>query len=185
MADSYQTLRCPACGNIMKKVFIPSIGVNIDICSDGCGGLYFDAKELQLLQKVSGDDMAEINSYLEDKQFSPVDEQAVRMCPNCSTNMVKTKINGLNVQIDTCYTCGGIFLDYGEIGAIRSSYMQRMQKSSRESSYEYRPANDTSYIKELFSEAQREERRFSFNYGRSYYRWSDCIVDILGFLFRY
>ena len=46
MADTYQSIRCPACGNVMKKVFIPSVGVNIDICADGCGGIYFDAKIL-------------------------------------------------------------------------------------------------------------------------------------------
>ena len=45
MADSLKVLKCPACGKDMEKVFIPSAGINIDICSEGCGGIYFDNRE--------------------------------------------------------------------------------------------------------------------------------------------
>ena len=41
MADSLETLVCPACGKEMKKIFIDSAGFNIDICLDGCGGIFF------------------------------------------------------------------------------------------------------------------------------------------------
>lgn len=184
MADTYQSIRCPACGNVMKKVFIPSVGVNIDICADGCGGIYFDAKELQLMQKVSGDDIQEINSYLEAKQFTPVDESEARMCPNCSSNMVKTRINGLDVQVDTCYSCGAVFLDYGELDAIRASYNNRTRNSynSVSSSASLNQSND--YLRELYRDAQRENSLRPFEFNRSYYRLSDCIVDFIGFLLR-
>ena len=45
MADNFNVLKCPACQKEMTKVFVPSEGVNIDICLDGCGGIYFDNKE--------------------------------------------------------------------------------------------------------------------------------------------
>ena len=41
MADSHKTLICPACGNEMQKIFIKSKGLNIDICTQGCGGIFF------------------------------------------------------------------------------------------------------------------------------------------------
>ena len=47
MADNFKTLRCPACQKEMKKVFVPSEGVNVDICLDGCGGIYFYTREFQ------------------------------------------------------------------------------------------------------------------------------------------
>ena len=47
MPDSQQDLKCPACGSEMQKVFIPNKGINVDVCSQGCGGIYFDNKEIQ------------------------------------------------------------------------------------------------------------------------------------------
>ena len=49
MADTLKELKCPACGKVMEKVFIPSEGINLDICTDGCGGIYFDNREFKLL----------------------------------------------------------------------------------------------------------------------------------------
>ncbi len=43
--DTLETIKCPACGKEMEKVFIPSEGINIDICTNGCGGIFFDNRE--------------------------------------------------------------------------------------------------------------------------------------------
>ena len=47
MSDTYAALRCPACQKEMKKVFVPKEGVNVDICLDGCGGMWFDNREIK------------------------------------------------------------------------------------------------------------------------------------------
>ena len=39
--------------------------------------------------------------------------------------MTKSKIKG--IQIDTCYNCGGIFLDNGEFQQVRSHFKKREQ----------------------------------------------------------
>ena len=44
MADTLKPIKCPACGNTMEKVFIPSAGINLDICTDGCGGIYISSE---------------------------------------------------------------------------------------------------------------------------------------------
>ena len=62
MADSHQTLRCPACGKEMQKVFVPSEGVNVDICVDGCGGIFFDNREFKMFDEQSENIDAIINA---------------------------------------------------------------------------------------------------------------------------
>lgn len=137
MSDNFQTIRCPACGNKMKKVFIPSAGVNVDICVDGCGGIYFDRKEIQHFQNGNDKSYNEIKKELSGKIFTPVNQNETRVCPVCAAKMVKTKIQGLNVEIDTCYSCGGIFLDNGELELIRESMKKTSYQKAQEPNTNY------------------------------------------------
>lgn len=189
MPDSYQTLRCPACGNVMKKIFIPALGINIDICTEGCGGLYFDCKELQMFQKGSDAGMEEINEALAGRTYTPVAEDQVRVCPSCATKMVKTFIKGLNVQVDTCYNCGGVFLDYGELDSIRSGVKRVTVNQVKQQNL---TPNNNDVLREYFREAQKEEhnyRKFNYamdtlfrpRYGR--HGRTSCFIDLLYLLF--
>ncbi len=169
MSDNYQTIRCPACGNKMKKVFIPSAGVNVDICVDGCGGIYFDRKEIQHFQKGNDNSYNEIKKELSGKIFTPVNQNETRVCPVCAAKMVKTKIQGLNVEIDTCYSCGGIFLDNGELELIRESMKktsyQKVQETNTnyQSGYasnlemKYKIGNSGNSLQDFYREAAREK----------------------------
>jgi Zn-finger nucleic acid-binding protein len=47
MGDTEEIIKCPACDNEMQKIFITDKGINIDVCSNGCGGIFFDNKEIQ------------------------------------------------------------------------------------------------------------------------------------------
>jgi Zn-finger nucleic acid-binding protein len=119
MADNQKDIICPACGQKMTKLFIAEKSINIDICENGCGGIYFDNQEIQEFSDNS-EDFGEIKALLTNKNFIAVDENQVRVCPVCNTPMVKT--NAFGVQIDTCYQCGGIFLDNGEFDQIRTHF---------------------------------------------------------------
>ena len=55
MADTLQKIKCPACGREMEKVFIPSEGINLDICTQGCGGIFFDNRELDKFDEKDED----------------------------------------------------------------------------------------------------------------------------------
>ena len=55
MADSLNILTCPACGKVMEKVFIPSQEINIDICTNGCGGIFFDNREFDKFDERNED----------------------------------------------------------------------------------------------------------------------------------
>ncbi|MBS6602178.1 MAG: zf-TFIIB domain-containing protein [Brachyspira sp.] len=130
MADTHQTLRCPACGKEMKKIFIPSQGVNIDICTDGCGGIFFDNREFKMFDEKH-EDIEDIIKAVENKEFTSVDESLPRYCPACGAKMVKNYASvRKEVQIDECYSCGGKFLDHGELTKIRSQYETELERSN-------------------------------------------------------
>ena len=119
MKDNKMTLYCPACGKEMKKVFIQESGVNIDICVDGCGGIYFDNRELEKFDEKHENADA-IFAALEGREFSVADSTQPRICPACGAQMAKVGAAGGSIEIDACYTCGGKFLDLGELQKIRN-----------------------------------------------------------------
>jgi len=120
MADTKDVILCPACGKEMKKIFLPELNLNIDICADGCGGIFFDNRELKIINN-NALQIDEIVKQLEGKTFNKVDEQAERICPACGSVMVKNRAGQDEVKenefvvIDECYKCGGKFLDFGEL----------------------------------------------------------------------
>lgn len=119
MEDSLKTLFCPACGKEMEKIFIEDTGFHIDVCSEGCGGIYFDPRELKHFDDTQ-ENVSNINEALANKELTEVDTSVVRACPYCGVKMVKHFANSKQlVEIDECYSCGGIFLDNGELEKIR------------------------------------------------------------------
>ena len=138
MADTQRTLICPACGKEMEKVFIHNRGINVDICTQGCGGIYFDNRELKEFDEQF-EDIDTILKKVEGKTFIKTDESQVRQCPNCGSNMVKnpSSINS-EVEIDECYFCGGKFLDNGELQKLREEFVTEKDKSDATVEYLYK-----------------------------------------------
>lgn len=122
MADSKEILTCPACGEKMEKVFIERSNCNIDVCTNGCGGIFFDNREFKNFDEKT-EAIDEIKKTLEGKNFKPMDKTYKRICPACGMKMVKnsTSIKG-EIIIDECYSCGGKFLDYKELDKIRAEF---------------------------------------------------------------
>ena len=122
MADTLDVIKCPACGEEMVKVFIPREGINIDVCLNGCGGIYFDNREFKRFDEQH-ENIDEILETLKGKDFKKVDTDNVRICPVCGARMVKNYSSiKKEVQVDDCYTCGGKFLDHSELEKIRNEY---------------------------------------------------------------
>ena len=135
MVDTKSAINCPACGKPMEKVFIPSEGINIDICTNGCGGIFFDNREFDKFNEQF-EDITPIIQKLQNKTFAPVDDTTTRTCPVCHMKMVhnKTKING-SITIDDCYGCGGKFLDFGELEKIRAEFATDSDRSEATMAY--------------------------------------------------
>ena len=169
MPDSQQDMKCPACGSEMQKVFIPNKGINIDVCSQGCGGIYFDNKEIQEFSSADAN-LTDITSLLENKNFMPVDVKQTRICPACGTPMAKTFAFG--IEIDTCYKCGGIFLDYGEFEKVRTHF----KKKEKIQPINLSARNDID-LEQFLKEAQQEE--FCSQTGNSRMNLLAGILDTL------
>ena len=129
MADSTKTLKCPACGEEMEKVYVERAQCFIDVCTNGCGGIFFDNREFKKFDE-DAESIDEIKAALEGKTFKSVDASYKRFCPACGMKMMKnsTSIKG-EIIVDDCYSCGGKFLDYGELDKIRAEYKTEEERS--------------------------------------------------------
>ncbi len=118
MADTTDIIKCPACDKVMKKLYIQEDDLHIDICLDGCGGIFFDNRELEKFDEKH-ENADKILEAIEGKKFVQVNDVELRICPACGLPMVKMGAADGTVQIDVCNTCGGKFLDNGELQKIR------------------------------------------------------------------
>lgn len=112
---------CPACGKNMREILVRGLDTKIDICVDGCGGIYFDNREYKKFSDLKKD-VGEAVRLVEGKTFEPAPD-GQRNCPVCGFKMTKHFASPKHkITIDDCYNCGGIFLDHGELTQIRNEY---------------------------------------------------------------
>jgi len=157
MADTLKTLNCPACGKEMEKVFIPSQGINIDICTNGCGGIYFDNREFDKFDEQD-ENISGILEKISGKTFEKTDTTQERICPGCGAKMVKNHSSiKQTIEVDDCYSCGGKFLDNDELQKIRAEYENNEQRSGDVLKYVY------SHIGSELKEADKKSLKAKMN----------------------
>jgi Zn-finger nucleic acid-binding protein len=111
-------MKCPACFNELKLLQVGNLSV--DACQGGCGGIWFDAFELQRVD----DAQEEAGERLLDIQRDPrivVDLARKRDCPRCPDIKLKRHFFSAKrqIEVDQCPNCGGYWLDAGELDKIR------------------------------------------------------------------
>ncbi len=106
---------CPRCGdNLEEKRFgdIP-----LDGCR-GCGGIWFDCNELNVLVRDPQAGLMEIERAFNPAMFGGSKEGEM-LCPRCSDPLSPFSFSHTpNVQVDVCRRCKGIWLDEGELQQI-------------------------------------------------------------------
>lgn len=110
-------MRCPVCENEMTEVDFGTAVV--DVCKEGCKGIWFDPMELR---KVRMDEEAAADALKEALEHPRMsDSGRGRLeCPRCRVPMHRHKFRSAReVDVDECYVCGGLYLDSGELKAIR------------------------------------------------------------------
>jgi Zn-finger nucleic acid-binding protein len=107
-------MNCPACKNTLREK--AAGGMTLDICYGGCGGIWFDAVELQ---GVTARAAASLHTIWQ-IPHSDVKLTEPRFCPRCAGRVLDRKwfSNARQVEIDQCPQCGGIWLDAGEFTRI-------------------------------------------------------------------
>ena len=121
MSDTQDFVKCPACGNTMVKIFANKTAF-VDICLDGCGGLFFDNGELEQFDKPHKkvDDI--LYFYEENAKFEkpPVSKQRI-----CACGALMNEIDYGETKIDVCSACKAKFLDAFELQQIRDLYEKK------------------------------------------------------------
>ena len=118
-------MKCPVC---LKEMIEQDFGsAKIDVCKDGCKGIWFDWSELSKLDEENeglGNELKEALNY----PRSNDENRGQIYCPKCGIPLHIHKYrNSKEINIDECYKCGGFFLDSGELKVIRDSFMSEQE----------------------------------------------------------
>src|SRR5438045_1417043 len=117
--------------------------VKIQACKGGCGGLWFDE---WMLRKVDQPDQAagEPLLHIEQNPAKKVDPEKPRNCPRDTAIVMMRHFWSVkrDVVVDECPKCEGVFLDPGELAAIRSDYKSDAERHKAAQAY-YRELFDT------------------------------------------
>jgi len=180
MDNKEEIINCPACGKKMTKIKMEEQGVVVDVCLDGCGGIYFDNQEFKKFDEEHEDITPLVNAYLGKSFKFPGNGDGIRYCPVCGYSMVKNYASTKHeIQIDDCYGCGGKFLDYSELTKIRAQYADEQDRindilktvylivghdiMAQNLDYEKRITNAGSFslINKIKKQREKEHRKFN------------------------
>ena len=112
-------MKCPACFNELTEVQVGSLLV--DVCQGSCGGVWFDAFELQRVDEES-EAAGEPLLHIERDPRVVVDALRKRECPRCPGIKLHRHFFSAKrrVEVDQCPNCAGYWLDAGELAQIRA-----------------------------------------------------------------
>lgn len=140
-------MQCPACPGTLVEHAIG--GLVVDACLGGCGGLWFDRFELQKVDEAS----EAAGGALLDLPRDPavlVDHTRRRTCPRCTNQIMMRHAFSprREAEVDTCPSCAGLWLDPGELAAIRAAFPTQ----------EARDTATRAYFSDLFGDAPERAR---------------------------
>ncbi len=116
-------MKCPACFNELTQFQVGSLVV--DVCQDGCGGIWFDAFELQRVDEER-ESVGEPLLHIRSNERLTVDQARKRECPRCAGVKLHRHFFSAKrrVEVDQCPNCGGYWLDGGELALVRAELAQ-------------------------------------------------------------
>jgi len=145
-------MRCPAC---FKELVAVTVGrLTVDVCQGGCGGIWFDAFELQQADEES-EKVGEPLLHIERDEGLVVDPARKRECPRCEGMKLHRHFFSARrqVEVDQCPNCGGYWLDAGELALIRA---ERSQAAALDQAGHHRLSSaDIRYIYRLRAEKRK------------------------------
>jgi uncharacterized protein len=121
-------MKCPACFNQLTA--LPVGDWTVDVCEGGCGGIWFDAFELQRVDEEK-ESLGDSLLHIRRDERIVVDPARKRECPRCDGVKLHRHFFSAKrrVEVDQCPNCNGYWLDAGELAQIR---VEQMEKARRE-----------------------------------------------------
>ncbi len=137
---------CPACDRTLEELRVGD--VTLDVCQGGCGGIWFDRFELEKLDEPH-EDMGDLLERVSGSGAAVGDDRSLA-CPKCDGSILHRHFFSVkkNVEVDECPTCGGFWLDVGELRDLRALYPS--EEARREAA--------RAYFEEAFGDELAEAR---------------------------
>src|SRR5262245_10389619 len=144
-------MKCPACFNELTTIQVGSI--EVDACHGGCGGIWFEAFELQRVDEEHEPGQPLVHIQLDERVV--VDPSRKRECPRCEGVKLHRHYfsSKKRVQVDQCPGCGGYWLDAGELEQIRN---EKTETFRAEHARESISADFIRYLYRLEAERRKE-----------------------------
>lgn len=126
---------CPSCNGNLSTILIEEI--ELDVCKEGCGGIWFDRFELQKMDEpheFTDENLIELLS-VESKRAH--DNSKRYNCPKCKDVVMMRNFWSVKkqIEIDHCPKCAGYWLDDGELFKIRNQF--KTEEERKEAANEY------------------------------------------------
>jgi Zn-finger nucleic acid-binding protein len=120
-----QRMKCPACFKELTAFQLRNL--TVDVCQGGCGGVWFDAFELQKVDEECETAGEPLLNFQRDEHLT-VDKSRKRECPCCPGVKLRRHFFSAQrrVEVDECPGCGGYWLDAGELALIRAEKSQAL-----------------------------------------------------------
>lgn len=114
-------MKCPACGNTLQEMVVE--GITLDVCKDGCGGIWFDRFELKKVDEPHESRGECLLDVARDPDVT-LDHNQRRTCPKCDGIVMMRHFFSAKrkIEVDECPSCAGFWLDHGELGDIRNQF---------------------------------------------------------------
>lgn len=114
-------MNCPACDHQLQPLTVENL--TVDVCKNGCGGIWFDWFELQKVDEPS-ENLGEALLNIDKDESIQVDHSIKRYCPKCDHVIMMRHFfsTQMAVAVDECPKCGGFWLDAGELKQIREQF---------------------------------------------------------------
>jgi Zn-finger nucleic acid-binding protein len=119
---------CPGCKN-NNLTRVDYKGIQLDYCPS-CFGIWFDRNELRQVKDKEDEFIrfVDIDPWKDEKKFKV--NPSARTCPVCQVPLYTVEYDGLDVDIDLCNICHGIWLDKGESDKIIEFLKDKVKKET-------------------------------------------------------
>lgn len=123
---------CPACKSQLSPLQTPA--AELDYCVN-CKGVWFDDGELKKFDNPQEfvPPVVDIPATNTKMDYS----DGARKCPRCEDGVLCARSIDIHdkVEIDQCLSCSGIWLDGGEIAAVRALYPSEEERKKSEDAW--------------------------------------------------
>ncbi len=127
-------MNCPRCHTSLQEM--SNHNVKIDVCYNGCGGIWFDPRELKKMDEHHEADESFLQK-LSQSQNKTVSTSEKLNCLSCNDQPMYRRFFSVKrvIELDECPQCAGMWLDAGELTHIYSLFKTEADRKKAADEY--------------------------------------------------